>query len=136
MITKKTYDLLEAKLKPHLEAIAKDIGISIRIGGGSFRPNEGSLKLKLLSIGENGKVVDTSADEFKAFAVFYRLSPDDLGKTFTSRGHLYTITGMSRRRHKMPINATRSDGKAFKFPADYVRICLSGGLNPKLNLVG
>ena len=135
MITNQTYNILEAKLKPHLEAIAKEMGISISIRGGSFRPDEGSLKLQLRSLSENGKVIDTSADEFKIFAASYGLSPDDLGKTFTSRGHFYTITGMSRRRYKMPINATREDGKAFKFPADYVKTCLAGGLNPKLNPV-
>lgn len=132
MITKQTYDILEAKLKPHLEAIGKEIGISIRIGGGSFRPDEGSLKLKLLSIGANGKVIDTTADEFKLFAPSYGLSPDDLGKKFASHGNIYTITGLNRRRYKMPINATRSDGKAFKFPAEHVKLYLRGGLNSNL----
>lgn len=125
MITQETYKILRAKLNPYLNIISKEMGISISMGNGSYRGNEGSLKLHLTSLNENGEAVDRSTDDFKTYAKSYGLDPSDLGKEFFCMGETYKITGITTRRYKMPINATRvRDGKKFKFPASSVQIGL------------
>jgi hypothetical protein len=55
-------------------------------------------------------------------AKMYGMSPEDLGKSFTYGRDQYTIVGLSRKSHKFPLLAKRSDGKVFKFPVDVVSI--------------
>lgn len=123
MITTETYKILRAKLQPHLDAISKEMGITLSMGHGSFKSHEGSLKLHLNEVGVAGEKL-ASVSEWNTYAPLYGFSKDDLGKEFICGGNTYKITGWTSRRYKMPIDAVRSDGKKFKFPASTVKAML------------
>ena len=80
-----------------------------------------TLKLEIAEINENGKVESAIERDFQEYARFYGLQLTDLGRTFTSNGKRYKISGCKPRNIRYPILGTRvPDGKRFKFTVDTV----------------
>ena len=62
---------------------------------------------------------------FGTLAVHFGLQPSDYGRTFSSNGEVFRITGLNPNRPKYPIRAERvSDGRGFKFTVDTVTLRL------------
>lgn len=108
--------LVRERLQAAMQEAAEELGISVEIGGGSYRDNHCTFKLECSSVNEDGTVHNQDEEDFKLNCALYGLKPEAFGAKFKLRGKTYTITGLKTRRHKYPISGERSDGKPFKFP--------------------
>ena len=99
-------------------------GLQVKLGnarytGGTIFPI--TFKFEVSATNEDGTIETKEASDFRANAIIYGLSPDDLGKEFTTyTDKKYIITGLNKRRRKYPISATK-DGKSYKFSAELVK---------------
>lgn len=123
--TRDTTRTLANEVEAALQKLLADRGITVKYKGGSFTTNNATLKIEFATVSESGEVNTREASDFKALAKVYGLEPTDLGRTFTSGGVTYTITGLKSRSHRYPVLVKRNDGRTFKFPADRVRFELS-----------
>ena len=109
---------IEGKLKP----LANKYGLHIKIGGGSFIPENYTVKLEIATIARNGEVQTKESRDFKALAQFHGLKTTDLGRVFIYAGNRYEITGMRPKSRKYPIMARNvSTRKAYKFGVHTVK---------------
>jgi len=109
-----------------LEPIGEKYGIELKAGRCSYSPSNFTLKLEGSLVSEDGVVLTKEAGDFKKYAHWHGLVPEDLGKTFQSRGVVYTITGLKTRASKYPITAEASNGGSYKFAAESVKRLLKG----------
>jgi hypothetical protein len=108
--------LIRETIQAELDKLAKTLGVKIGMNPGSFTSENVHFRLEVAEIGEDGVANTAEVENFRRYAKAYGMEPDDLGKTFKSfTGETYAITGLSPRRSKYPVHATRSDGKKFKF---------------------
>jgi hypothetical protein len=109
-----------------LASLEAKFGIKVSCKHGSFGDTHCELKFQFAEINEAGQVETAEASHFKFMAEYSggKLKPEDLGRSFQSRGYTYTITGWNRRKCKRPILAKREDGAGFKFTVDYVAAVL------------
>jgi hypothetical protein len=127
-IESKTFTVLRDKLRPHLEAVGKEMGIKIETGRGSYATTHGTLKLELSAISDEGKVISKEAEAFKSEAEFYGLKAEDLGREFKTHDQTFIITGLNPRARKMPIQADcKENGRTYKFRVNRVKSLLNGG---------
>jgi len=112
--TRPTMRQLREEIDNALKPLAEKHGISFNLGSISFSSDSFSVSLKGKTLDESGTPV-VDAATFTRYCGMYGLKPEDLGRKFMSRGHVYEITGVAPNRPKYPINAKRSDGKQFKF---------------------
>ena len=91
----------------------EEYGLAIKMGGCSFRPNNGRFRLNISVLDSNGDAVTEEAEGFTRYAVDYGLSPNDLGSKFMYRGQSYVVCGLRRKNHEYPILARSSDGKEY-----------------------
>lgn len=116
---------LQADIDAALAAMAEKHGIQIKAGGASFGATAATFKVELAVIGDGGVAKTRHATEFELFASSYGLAPTDLGREFTYKGNGYKITGLSTKSRRFPVEASRTDGRTFKFPAELVKLALS-----------
>lgn len=121
---RKTCCSVSEQIEAHLAGLADELGIKITSKGGSYSDTSYTLKIECATISEDGQVQTKEATDFALYASRYGLEADDLGKTFTRSGDLYTIVGCKPRSRKYPILVRKSGGKLIKFPADTVRLHL------------
>lgn len=120
-MTKDEVRNLRTMLQARLDQIERDgVGFSFKVGNASFGETAVTFKLVVVKAGEEGEVNGVGADAFRRNARLFGLQPGDLGKTFYHGAELFKIVGLNTRSHKFPIQAIRSDGKQFKFPASSV----------------
>lgn len=116
---------LRIAVEAKLQEVAKEFGIAIKTGNGTFTRSNFNFKVEACVFANDGTVLSKEAEEFKRFAPSYGLEASDLGKEFVLRGETYKIKGLSSRSTKFPIFATKlSDGKCYKFPEDMVKTLL------------
>jgi hypothetical protein len=114
---------LREELEAHLATFAKEKGMAIKVGSARFLDNNITYKMEVSGQNDQGEIVSKEVEDFGRYCIRYGLKPDDLNKTFVSRGEEFQITGLKPRNHKYPILATRlKDGKQYKFPAEDVRV--------------
>jgi hypothetical protein len=119
---------LSKEIEKAVQDVADKHGLVIKMGSGSYTQNNATLKVEIAVKSLDGTVATKEASSFKALCTFYGLQESDLGRTFTSRGSLYVITGLASKSRTNPILATRqTDNKLFKFPVDSVKKAL--GIN-------
>lgn len=125
-------DAIDAALK----AVAADLGISIKVGRGTYS-REGdtfTLKLEMGTVCADGNVATKeSRDYLEAvnfeFTVAAKagLKPEHLNADFTTHQGSYTLTGLAPRSKKYPILAKcKRTGKTFKFPIAAVAAAMVG----------
>jgi hypothetical protein len=117
---KQKCNAIAAAAKKALEAVATEFNLTVTDKGGNFDLGSTLLKFEFAELGEDGVAQTREATDFTMFAQQYNLEPTDLGKEFVSGTERYTIVGLKRRARKMPILATRKDGKTYKFAAPMV----------------
>jgi len=114
-----------SRLQAALDTVAKELGCQIQVGNASFSGPNCTFKVECAVVGKDGTAQTQETTDFKALATRYGLSPDDLGKVFTTGGHEYRVAGLKPKSHRYPIVAVRvKDDKTYKFPADVVKLAL------------
>jgi hypothetical protein len=110
---------LRSSIDEALDRVAKEYGITISAGNCSFSSNEANFKLKLNTIGGNGKAI---TKEMKAWDLYANMANGPLdglnhlsiGDTIKIQGNSYTLSGYNTRARKAPINFTDSRGNGYK----------------------
>jgi len=101
-----------------LKQVEAQFGVTIKIGGGRFSSNEFTTKITV----STGDGTDAAKEKFGLYAFRYNLKNSDFGKTFTSNGEIFRISGIKPRGKKYPIMAERvRDGARYKFSAERIR---------------
>ena len=125
--TKPVCKMLQTDIESALLSVAEKHGVEIGTASGSFRKNQFFLKLEINAKGDDGEFFNQAKSDFEMMATAYGLKPDDLGRNFIHDGKSFSITGLTPKRQKYPINVTRYDGKKFKFPTSLVVSLLANG---------
>lgn len=113
-LTKLGMQQIRASVEAALKDIGVELGVSLQLGRGSFRSNEGHFRLNVLASGDGEKSVE--AANWELYCTQYGLEVGDLGKTIEAGGIKFKITGIMPSRPKFPILGERlSDGRKFKF---------------------
>ena len=107
-----------------LEPIGEKYGIELKAGRCGYSSGNFTLKLEGSLVSEDGVVLTKEAEDFKKYAHWHGLVPEDLGKTFVHTHVVYTITGLKTRASKYPITAQASNGGSYKFAAESVKMLL------------
>ena len=77
----------------------------------------------------DGSTLDPERMLFEALAEEYGLSPEDIGREFSTGRERFRVAGIDPRRPKYPISATRiPDGKGYKFTAENVVLLLQAAM--------
>lgn len=124
--TKATCRIVAQRIEALLKPLEEELGVAIQYKGGTFAAGNFVAKIELAKKSENGEIHTREADDFKALAPTYGLSPDDLGRTFRSGHREFKIVGLRIKATRHPIMAV-SGGKEYRFPAEDVRRLLPGG---------
>tara|TARA_B100001245_G_C22712463_1_gene346619 strand:- start:180 stop:575 length:396 start_codon:yes stop_codon:yes gene_type:complete len=97
-----------------MEEVMKSHGVKVERGGGTYDPAAGTLGIKFTFTldGADGKEVA----DFNRYN--YQFPAYEIGATFKSNGHIFTLAGYKPRSSKRPFVAKRSDGKEFVFGWD------------------
>ena len=121
-LLKKLRNDIDEALKP----IGEKFGVNMTGGNASYVRNgsNGTMKLEICAIGEDGEIFDRDKENFKQYASMYGFDLEDLGKTFVSpKGKMYRVTGLNPNATKMPMLCTEVLGKkrVFKFGAETLK---------------
>jgi len=107
---------IAADVAAALKPVAEKYGMSLSEGGWSYYDTDITFKPKFAVVTDSGVPAD-----FERLAPKYGLEPSDFGKTFTSLGRQFRITGIKPTRRQYPISGERvPDGKSYKFTAQQV----------------
>ena len=89
-------------------------GVTVKRGTGSYDPEAGTLGIRFTF-----SVAGADSPEVFAFKQYhYRFPAYELGATFVSNGHKYTLAGYKPRAPKRPFVAKRSNGDSSIFGWD------------------
>lgn len=109
-------------LRQALQNAANDFGVTIELGTPRYDENRLTFKVEAFVAGNGNQGESSAAIQFRAAATLLGLQPEDLGKTFQSRGDTYQIVGAKIANRKYPILAKNiKNGKTYKFTANDVR---------------
>jgi len=125
-IDRSSLRLAMSELEKVMKPVCDKLGLSLKMGGGSFTPQNAVCKFTIAVQDGSGNAVTREAEDFKRYAKSYGLSPDDLHRTFIYAGRQYKILGLAPRSAKYPILAER-DGKTVKMPLESVKAGLHFG---------
>lgn len=107
---------IRADINTALKAVEKKHGVSFNLGNIRFSDSDFRGKLECFSATDNsGNAVDIDKQNFESKAWLVGVKKTAFGKTFTSQGTKFTITGINTRAKKYPIQATNAKGKRYKF---------------------
>jgi hypothetical protein len=102
---------LGAATQEALREVAERFGVTLKGGGGSYDPFSGSYKPRIEFL-----IPEVAAKAQERTATLYGLPEGSIGKTFTSQGRTFEITGFNARATKMPVIAKdTANGKSYKF---------------------
>ena len=112
------------ELQSLLNGWATKNNVSLDVGGASFMPGQ-NVTFKVQIANKSGDtVLNVKAVAWPLIAPSHGFAATDLNRVFTFLGRKYTITGWNSRSWKSPINATRDDGRTFKFTTEVVKRAL------------
>ena len=97
-------DVLSSDIESALADVAEKRGIQIKIGKITFRSNQCAVAVEVSTVSESGEVMTREAEDFKAAASFFGLTPEHLGKTFRdSHGLRFRLVGLNLKARKHPF---------------------------------
>ena len=115
-----TLKALRTETNSALEKIGKKLGVTIQMGNISFSASECRTKLEyFIPSGDNTGMNAEQQKDFnglKNYGHIFGVTEKDFGKTFTSNGEVFKLTGIAPKRHKYPVIAENLMGKAYVFP--------------------
>ena len=116
-LNKANLKIIRADIDAALAAVEKKHGGKFSLGNIRYSTNDFRCKLEFVSTSDaSGNAVNPDEINFKRDAFLVGVSKDAFGKSFTSRGKKYTITGINTRAHKFPIQGVNTRGDRYKFP--------------------
>lgn len=119
---RETCRLVAAKFAEELQAIAQELGVSVRTRGGQFNDAVYTMKIEVGVIGGDGKPATREGETLRELADLIGIPTEKIGAVFTVSGADYRLTGMRARAGKYPLIAERTDdGRRFKFEVERVR---------------
>jgi len=126
MTTIKSFDrtsirFLQVAVSDALKKVGEAFGVEFKLGGGRFSPTHYGGKLDVTIAGAEPQ----EAQDFRRYADMFGLKPDDLGRTFLSRGRQFTIVGLLARSKRYPVLGQNGRGTRYKFPVETVKAGLS-----------
>jgi hypothetical protein len=105
-----------------LKELEVELGVTFDIGRITYGSGNASMKLNATEKATDGTTVTPEEIDFKHNCTHWGFKESDLGRKFRSNsGAIFTLTGSSRRRYKMPISAEDRNGKGWKFSPSQVR---------------
>ncbi len=105
---------LRSSIDEALDRVAKEYGITISAGNCSFSGNEANFKLKLNTIGGNGKAVTRESQMWDLYKGRTQCSHLKVGDEIQLQGNTYILSGYNTRAKKAPIQFTDSNGRGYK----------------------
>lgn len=133
-MTIKTFDkqnlkTLREDITNALAQVEKKHGIRLSLGNIRFNANTFGAKLEAMTIDASAPQVEGNVKwqkQFKQNAVFYGLSPDDLGKEFEYAGSKFTIAGAMSGKARGQEIIVKKDGsdKFQRMDAEVVKLML------------
>ncbi len=93
----------------HLKAIEAKWGVSFSYQGCNFTAQNCLIKVQAAVVGNGGVPLTREREDFRKYCAIYNLAPTDIDKQITYGGKRYIIKGLSTRRSKYPVVATRLD---------------------------
>lgn len=110
----------------HLKAIEDKWGVSFSYQGCNFTAQNCLVKIQAAVVGNGGVPLTREREDFRKYCVVYGLTPTDIDKEITYAGERYVIKGLSMRRHKYPVVASRvSTGETTMLTADGTKRALA-----------
>jgi hypothetical protein len=117
---------LRRRIQTDLDKIAAELGVSIKLGTGTFSATNVTFKMEVAAIGEGGTILNREAEDFKRFARIYGMDAQDLGRKTIVGGRTYEIVGLASKSVKYPILAKLcSSGTIYKLPSHSVKAGLA-----------
>ena len=120
-----TMKALRVELDEAFKAVGERHGISIVCATGRYSHQTATFKVELGVKAPDGEVVTRERSAFLEMATLFGLTPEDLGRTFTTRGKSYKVMGLKPGSPKFPIIASGPDGRTWKFPEETVKRALA-----------
>lgn len=118
-IDKRTAEQIGREVAEALQAVAERHGLTVAVRGGTY-DTTGLYRPKV-----EFKTADADREEFARYASMFGLEADDFGKTFTSNGREFRVSGVAPRSPKRPILAVEvATGKTYKFADAAVKMAL------------
>ena len=110
----------------HLKALEAKWGVSFSYQGCNFTAQNCLIKIQAAVVGNGGVPLTREREDFQRFCSMYGLTPTDIDKEITYAGERYVIKGISTRRHKYPIVASRvSTGETTMLTAEGTKRALA-----------
>lgn len=123
-IDRATVKQLHVEIDAALEAIATKHGLTYTSKSASYTSSSFKASGEFSVAGAKSTTFARMAKVLRGADGQPMFTEDDFGRTFSTGGHTYTITDINLKAPRFPINATREDGKGFKFPAEMVKALL------------
>jgi hypothetical protein len=123
MFTKPELKNFREDFQQAVKELETKYGVTIELGSISYTSNDFHAKMEVKKKVVEGIEGNVSHDqfEFEKYCFFVGLTKDFYGKQFSMHGKTFTISGINPKAHKMPVIATCTDGKSYKFAADDVK---------------
>ena len=96
----------------------EQFGVSIERAGGSYEPQQFTMKIRLSCANDNGET--QAQTDYKTYAKLFDLPIDMLGSTFNYNGKFFTVTGLLPNRRKNDIQIENAKGKTYVAPHESV----------------
>jgi len=107
-----------------LEPLGEKHGIELKLGSCNYSFDNFTMKLEGSLVGDDGVVLTKEAVDFKKYAHWHGLVPEDLGKSFVHTNVVYTITGLKTRAKKYPIIIEDNKGRRRAIAAGSAKMLL------------
>ena len=126
---KTTLKVLRVEVNAVLEKLGKKLGIALQINNISYTRDGLQCHTKLQAIIQSTDETKSSMtaeqlidfNNLKSYGSMFGVSEKDFGRTFTSLGETFKLTGIAPKRHKYPVIAENVlTGKEFVFASDVI----------------
>ena len=126
--------LVAAQFEKALQAVAQDLGVSVRYRGGQFSDAVYTMKIEVGVMAGDGDPWTRERENLFRLGELIGIPKHKIGAVFTLSGVEYRLTGMRTRAGRFPLIAERTDdGRRFKFGIERVQEAM--GL-PKNHFLG
>ena len=112
----KVHSIAQA-MEEALQGVAARFNVQVTYRGGTFGPDNATLKFVLARIGDAGVAETPERTNYKLYHHLFGLPADGLDTEVHWAGDTFRITGLKPKGSRYPLQAERvPDGKRFKLP--------------------